>query len=128
MPSTLVSELLEYISRSFYQLKPDSEQENNHFPNNLIQQHHLQPFNKAYYLTDNLSNDQSYNPTWMITDYQLAKDAKPLAITPAKEIELELFISTLCQPQKRFYQSSLALKLPQGDEINKDEEPFSLII
>jgi len=126
VPSTLVSELLEYISRSFYQLDVDSDQVNNQFPNNLIQQHHLQPFNKAYYLSDNLTNEQSYNPTWMITPYELAEDAKPLAIVPDSEIELESFISALCQPQKRFYQSSLALKLPQGDEINKDEEPFSL--
>jgi len=128
VPSTLVSELLEYISRGFYQLETDSEQVNKNFPNNLIQQHHLQPFNKAYYLKsdDGHNSEQSYNPTWMITDYQLASDAKPLDIVPENEIELESFISALCQPQKRFYQSSLALKLPQGDDINKDEEPFTL--
>ncbi|SFD13454.1 exodeoxyribonuclease V subunit gamma [Pseudoalteromonas denitrificans] len=141
VPSTLVSELLEYIGRSFYQKEGDKI--NAAFPNNLIEQHHLQPFNSAYYLTsDNDSkhdtlipdtannetqkNRQSYNPTWMISPYQMADTAQPLNIEPEVEIEIDSFISALCQPQKRFYQSSLALKLPQGEDINKDEEPFSL--
>ncbi len=115
-PSTLISELIEYISRSFYQ-------ENNlNFPQNLILQHHLQPFNQAYYAPE--SNVQSYNPVWMNKSFIAAEIQGPIKIHPEIDIELDTFVHTICQPQKRFYQSTLALKLPVVDEVKSDEEPF----
>ncbi|ATC94373.1 exodeoxyribonuclease V subunit gamma [Pseudoalteromonas tunicata] len=117
VPSVLVSELLEYLGRSFYQ--PNCAD----FPNNLIKKHHLQPFNPDYYQP---GAPQSYHPTWQIKPLQLNQDKAALPLLPAAEIELNSFIRTVCQAQESFYRNSLGLKLTQFDEIAKDEEPFSL--
>ena len=42
------------------------------------------------------------------------------------EVELAQFIQYLCQPQKSFYQQVLSLRLPYVDEVDEDDEPFSL--
>ena len=82
MPSTLVSELLEYIARSFEFADQDTHLK---LPEALINYQHLQPFNPAYYLTTNKEGNKSqtddeqkankplatqlhsYNPVWMPT-------------------------------------------------------------
>ncbi|KPZ57582.1 exodeoxyribonuclease V subunit gamma [Pseudoalteromonas sp. P1-7a] len=126
MPSTLVSELLEYIGRSFV-LTNDSEKT---LPECLINQQHLQPFNRAYYTADTeadtkLSN-HSFNPIWLPSE---RIDAQPLTaidvIAPA-QLELDVFIRSVCNAQESFYQQTLGLRLPEFSEVAKDEEPFSL--
>ncbi|MEM7150331.1 MAG: exodeoxyribonuclease V subunit gamma, partial [Pseudomonadota bacterium] len=61
MPSTLVSELLEYIGRSFKLSEPSDKP----LPECLITQQHLQPFNSLYYSAPSDEqagvNNHSYN-------------------------------------------------------------------
>ncbi|MEM6982448.1 MAG: exodeoxyribonuclease V subunit gamma, partial [Pseudomonadota bacterium] len=65
MPSTLVSELLEYIGRSFKLSEPSDKP----LPECLITQQHLQPFNSLYYSAPSDEqagvNNHSYNPIWL---------------------------------------------------------------
>ncbi|OUL58889.1 exodeoxyribonuclease V subunit gamma [Pseudoalteromonas ulvae] len=119
VPSVLVSELLEYLTRSFYQPQMAGKPS---FPANLITQHHLQPFNPAYYS----QQPQSYNPTWQIKAYEPQPCAPEIIMPISDDIELTAFVRSLCQVQESFYRNTLGVKIAQFDEINKDEEPFSL--
>ena len=49
-----------------------------------------------------------------------------LSVQPESSVELTQFIRSICQPHESFYQQSLGLRLPQFNDIAKDEEPFSL--
>tara|TARA_R110000850_G_scaffold217439_1_gene343146 strand:- start:1550 stop:3265 length:1716 start_codon:yes stop_codon:yes gene_type:complete len=126
MPSTLVSELLEYIGRSFA-LSDDSEKT---LPECLISQQHLQPFNSHYYLANEQANtvlsNHSYNPIWLPSESITPQVVSALNATPPEQLELDVFIRSVCNAQESFYQQSLGLRLPQFNEVVKDEEPFSL--
>lgn len=141
MPSTLVSELLEYIARSFEFADQDTHLK---LPEALINYQHLQPFNPAYYLTTNKEGNKSqtggeqkenkllvtqlhsYNPVWMPTQPVNPEPQQALSVQPESSVELTQFIRSICQPHESFYQQSLGLRLPQFNDIAKDEEPFSL--
>ncbi|MDO6636422.1 exodeoxyribonuclease V subunit gamma [Pseudoalteromonas carrageenovora] len=126
MPSTLVSELLEYIGRSFALTNESDKQ----LPACLINQQHLQPFNSAYYLKSNeLSselNNHSYNPIWLPSESIMVQPVSALDVTPPEILDLDSFIRSVCNAQESFYQQTLGLRLPQFNEVAKDEEPFSL--
>ncbi|TMO78518.1 hypothetical protein CWC12_20810, partial [Pseudoalteromonas ruthenica] len=47
-------------------------------------------------------------------------------VTPPELLDLDMFIRSVCHAQESFYQQSLGLRLPQFNDIAKDEEPFSL--
>ncbi|WP_075593471.1 exodeoxyribonuclease V subunit gamma [Pseudoalteromonas sp. PAB 2.2] len=127
MPSTLVSELLEYIARSF---KFDDEKDcHAALPEALINYQHLQPFNPAYYLKTKqptVTQLHSYNPVWIPAQSITPEPQQDLCVSPEQIVELNQFIRSVCQPHESFYQQSLGLRLPQFNDIAKDEEPFSL--
>ncbi|WP_413401676.1 exodeoxyribonuclease V subunit gamma [Pseudoalteromonas sp. KJ71-7] len=126
MPSTLVSELLEYIGRSFKLSEPSDKS----LPDCLISQQHLQPFNSQYYLPASAEqaglNNHSYNPIWLPSEAIEPKAITALDVTPPELLDLDVFIRSVCHAQESFYQQSLGLRLPQFNDIAKDEEPFSL--
>ncbi len=126
MPSTLVSELLEYIGRSFKLSEPSDKP----LPDCLISQQHLQPFNSHYYLPASAEqaglNNHSYNPIWLPSEAIEPKAITALDVTPPELLDLDVFIRSVCHAQESFYQQSLGLRLPQFNDIAKDEEPFSL--
>ncbi|ODS13975.1 exodeoxyribonuclease V subunit gamma [Pseudoalteromonas tetraodonis] len=126
MPSTLVSELLEYIGRSFKLSEPSDKP----LPDCLISQQHLQPFNSQYYLPASTEqagvNNHSYNPIWLPSEAIEPKAITALDVTPPELLDLDVFIRSVCHAQESFYQQSLGLRLPQFNDIAKDEEPFSL--
>nr|WP_024594363.1 exodeoxyribonuclease V subunit gamma [Pseudoalteromonas sp. TB13] len=126
MPSTLVSELLEYIGRSFV-LSDKSEKT---LPACLINQQHLQPFNSHYYLADEQANtvlsNHSYNPIWLPSESIKPQPVIALDVTVPEQLDLDVFIRSVCSAQESFYQQTLGLRLPQFNEVAKDEEPFSL--
>ncbi|MFT4953102.1 MAG: exodeoxyribonuclease V gamma subunit, partial [Pseudoalteromonas tetraodonis] len=82
MPSTLVSELLEYIGRSFKLSEPSDKP----LPDCLISQQHLQPFNSHYYLPASAEqaglNNHSYNPIWLPSEAIEPKAITALDVTP----------------------------------------------
>ena len=126
MPSTLVSELLEYIGRSFT-LANNSEKT---LPECLINQQHLQPFNRAYYTADSEADEQlsnhSFNPIWLPSERIDAQPLTAIDVTAPAQLELDVFIRSVCNAQESFYQQTLGLRLPEFNEVAKDEEPFSL--
>ncbi|GAA81572.1 exodeoxyribonuclease V subunit gamma [Pseudoalteromonas sp. BSi20495] len=126
MPSTLVSELLEYIGRSFVL----SEKSKKVLPACLINQQHLQPFNSHYYLADEQANtvlsNHSYNPIWLPSESIKPQPVIALDVTVPEQLDLDVFIRSVCSAQESFYQQTLGLRLPQFNEVAKDEEPFSL--
>ena len=126
MPSTLVSELLEYIGRSFT-LANNSEKT---LPECLINQQHLQPFNRAYYTADTEADEQlsnhSFNPIWLPSERIDAQPLTAIDVTAPAQLELDVFIRSVCNAQESFYQQTLGLRLPEFNEVAKDEEPFSL--
>ncbi|WP_372760733.1 exodeoxyribonuclease V subunit gamma, partial [Pseudoalteromonas sp.] len=126
MPSTLVSELLEYIGRSFT-LEGDTSKK---LPHCLIHQQHLQPFNQRYYLADAQNqgqvSDHSYNPIWLPRTAIAPLPTTELDVAAPTQLELDVLIRSVCHAQESFYQQTLGLRLPQFNEVAKDEEPFSL--
>ncbi|ALQ54475.1 Exonuclease V gamma chain [Pseudoalteromonas issachenkonii] len=126
MPSTLVSELLEYIGRSFKLSEPSDKP----LPECLITRQHLQPFNSLYYSAPSDEqagvNNHSYNPIWLPSEAIEPKAITALDVTPPELLDLDVFIRSVCHAQESFYQQSLGLRLPQFNDIAKDEEPFSL--
>ncbi|KTF18121.1 exodeoxyribonuclease V subunit gamma [Pseudoalteromonas sp. H105] len=128
MPSTLVSELLEYIGRSF----TFAEQGEQTLPACLVKSQRLQPFNSHYYLANHLSVDQttlnehSYNPVWLPVDAIPPEPLSKLSVTLAPTLDLDVFIRSVCNPQESFYQQTLGLRLPEFSDVAKDEEPFSV--
>ncbi|MFT6790430.1 MAG: exodeoxyribonuclease V gamma subunit [Pseudoalteromonas rhizosphaerae] len=125
MPSTLVSELLEYIGRSFKFAEP-SEQT---LPECLINKQHLQPFNSLNYqadTTNTLQSNHSYNPIWLPAQAIIPEPLTALEVSAPENLELDMFIRSVCNAQESFYQQSLGLRLAQFNEVAKDEEPFSL--
>ncbi|ASM49634.1 exodeoxyribonuclease V gamma subunit [Pseudoalteromonas espejiana DSM 9414] len=126
MPSTLVSELLEYIGRSFTLPKNSI----NTLPACLINQQHLQPFNSTYYAKSDQQNsalnNHSYNPIWLPSETILPQPLSAIDVAAPEQLELDVFIRSVCNAQESFYQQTLGLRLPEFNEIAKDEEPFSL--
>ncbi|CAM3664463.1 MULTISPECIES: exodeoxyribonuclease V subunit gamma [Pseudoalteromonas] len=125
MPSTLVSELLEYIGRSFEY----AEQSDKKLPQSLINHQHLQPFNSHYYKAEpdhNLQSNHSYNPIWLPAAPIMPEPVTALDVRAPEQLDLDVFIRSVCHAQESFYQQSLGLRLPQFNEVAKDEEPFSV--
>ncbi|MBE0367591.1 exodeoxyribonuclease V subunit gamma [Pseudoalteromonas aurantia] len=120
MPSVLVSELFEYLDRSFC-YEDNTTKPSQH----LLYKSPLQPFHPSYYCNDNPL--QSYNPVWLVNQEPLSKQVpEPLNIAVQGEVELLQFLRTVMNPQEAFYQQSLGLRLPQLMMQDKDEEPFLL--
>lgn len=121
LPSLLLSELLDYIKRSFYY--PNSDKT---LPENLIAKQHLQPFHHDYYQKDH--RWQSYNPTWLIGDTQREESPETPLIAPSELTTLELsdFLTACTKPQQYFYQQIIGINLGQIAEIEDDNEPFAL--
>ncbi|MEH6396621.1 exodeoxyribonuclease V subunit gamma [Pseudoalteromonas sp.] len=130
MPSTLVSELLEYIGRSFeYADFEYADKSHKKLPQSLINQQHLQPFNSQYYQAasnHSLQSNHSYNPIWLPAAPIMPEPVTKLEVTAPEQLDLDVFIRSVCHAQESFYQQSLGLRLPQFNEVAKDEEPFSL--
>ncbi|MBQ4832218.1 exodeoxyribonuclease V subunit gamma [Pseudoalteromonas sp. MMG010] len=134
MPSTLVSELLEYIGRSFVLdniMGPT--QPNTHIatlPSCLVSKSHLQPFNCENYQSVKqkipVLSHHSYNPIWLPSDVIIPEPISAIDIPAPTELEIAVFIRSVCHAHESFYQQTLGLRLPQFNEIEKDEEPFSL--
>ncbi len=120
MPSILVSELMEYVDRSFCysdpKLKPSEH---------LLQQASLQPFNARNY--DEHNALQSFNPIWLVEDSEVElTPATALEVVSDQEIDITQFMFTVLNPQKAFYTQTLGLRLHEQALIDKDEEPFIL--
>ncbi|MBQ4835377.1 exodeoxyribonuclease V subunit gamma [Pseudoalteromonas luteoviolacea] len=119
VPSVLVSELFEYIDRSFY--CEDSKE-----PLSMLLKHQapLQPFNSLHYQCGQL---QSYNPNWLFLPAEEAKSSpSPLIVAPPEELELAQLLRAFTAPQSYFYQSCLGIKIAPATEYQDDTEPFAL--
>ena len=122
VPSVLVSELTEYIGRSFYL----EDKPNRDIVGHLTTQLPLQPFNPQHFQPGPL---QSYNPTWLWQKQQPRDEntaTQALPFSPEGEIELDDFLRGVCAPQRLFYQQVLGVKLQPIAEQSDDEEPFAL--
>ncbi|RRS08130.1 exodeoxyribonuclease V subunit gamma [Pseudoalteromonas sp. J010] len=121
VPSVLVSELAEYLARSFY-FEDTPEQP---VVSRLTQQLPLQPFNPEHFKAGSL---QSYNKTWLWQHTAIENKAEdaPLEVPLDTEIEFSDLLRGVCEPQKLFYQQSLGVKLKPIEALAPDEEPFAL--
>ncbi|WP_440053453.1 exodeoxyribonuclease V subunit gamma [Pseudoalteromonas sp. T1lg65] len=120
VPSVLVSELVEYLERSFY-IEGVPEQS---VMAQLKQQLPLQPFNPAHYTSGQL---QSFNSTWLWnTDHTVAEPTNALSLETQSELELTDLIRGITAPQRMYFQQVLGVKLKPIAEISVDEEPFAL--
>ncbi|MDK1289981.1 exodeoxyribonuclease V subunit gamma [Pseudoalteromonas umbrosa] len=119
VPSVLVSELFEYIDRSFCFADCDTQ-----VSTQLKNQAPLQPFNAQHYQQGPL---QSYNPNWLFnaSEQPLVQPA-PLSIELPSELELTQFLRACTAPQSYFYQNCLGVKINPALEYQDDTEPFSL--
>ena len=128
MPSTLVSELLEYIGRSFTL----TEQSERTLPDCLVKAQRLQPFNYHYYMpseqtpTQLAVNEHSYNPVWLPAEAITPELLSKLDVAMPESLDLDVFIRSVCNPHESFYQQTLGLRLPEFNDVAKDEEPFSV--
>ena len=128
MPSTLVSELLEYIGRSFTL----TEQSERTLPDCLVKAQRLQPFNYHYYMASEQTptqlavNEHSYNPIWLPAEAITPELLSKLDVAMPESLELDVFIRSVCNPHESFYQQTLGLRLPEFNDVAKDEEPFSV--
>lgn len=119
VPSVLVSELFEYIDRSFQFIDNDTL-----LSKQLKHQAPLQPFNSLHYLPGSL---QSFNPSWLFESAEQAVEkASPLTIALPSELELTQFLRACTAPQSYFYQNCLGVKINPAREYHDDTEPFSL--
>ena len=71
-------------------------------------------------------NDHSYNPIWLPNEPILPEPVTALDVKPPEQLELDVFIRSVCSAQESFYNQTLGLRLPQFNEVAKDEEPFSI--
>ncbi|KZN60071.1 hypothetical protein N473_25445 [Pseudoalteromonas luteoviolacea CPMOR-1] len=119
VPSVLVSELFEYIDRSFQFIDSDTP-----VSKQLKHQAPLQPFNSLHYQPGSL---QSFNPNWLFESVEKAVEkASPLTIALPSELELTQFLRACTAPQSYFYQNCLGVKINPAREYQDDTEPFSL--
>lgn len=120
MPSVLVSELTEYLDRSFY----FEDMPKQSLVTRLTSQLPLQPFNPEHFKAGSL---QSYNRTWLWQHRAAhADEVKPLVPVLDAEIEFSDLLRGVCEPQKLFYQQALGIKLKPIEALTLDEEPFAL--
>ncbi|KZX02344.1 exodeoxyribonuclease V subunit gamma [Pseudoalteromonas luteoviolacea] len=119
VPSVLVSELFEYIDRSFYY--PDSAIK----PSiNLKLYAPLQPFNPIHY-TKGLQH--SYNPNWLLSfEAQASTPASPIECLLPDELEINQLMRACIAPQNYFYLYCLGVKINPVAEYQDDSEPFAL--
>ncbi|OCQ22466.1 exodeoxyribonuclease V subunit gamma [Pseudoalteromonas luteoviolacea] len=119
VPSVLVSELFEYIDRSFYypdsHIKPSIQ---------LKQSAPLQPFNPIHYQT---GAQHSYNPNWLLPfDAQANSSASPIDCILPDELEVTQLMRACTAPQNYFYLHCLGVKINPVTEYQDDSEPFAL--
>ncbi|MCF2860405.1 exodeoxyribonuclease V subunit gamma [Pseudoalteromonas sp. SMS1] len=119
VPSVLVSELFEYIDRSFYypscELKPSDK---------LKTQAPLQPFNPIHYQQGNF---QSYNTNWLLQfEACETNEALPIRQCAPDELEVSQLLRACVAPQSYFYQHCLGVKINPTTEYQDDSEPFTL--
>lgn len=120
VPSVLVSELTEYLDRSFY----FEDMPKQSLVTRLTSRLPLQPFNPEHFKVGSL---QSYNRTWLWQHRAAqADEIKPLAPVLDAEIEFSDLLRGVCEPQKLFYQQALGIKLKPIEALTLDEEPFAL--
>ncbi|MCF2861789.1 exodeoxyribonuclease V subunit gamma [Pseudoalteromonas sp. Cnat2-41] len=122
MPSVLVSELCEYLDRSFCWQDSDDT-----FTSRLVMQHHLQPFHPQYYQKD--SRWQSFNPVWALpltAAQEQKQQLQPLAVTAPQLCELDTLMQCVTRPQRYFYQQVLGVRIDGIDAHDEDIEHFDL--
>lgn len=122
VPSVLVSELLEYLDRAFY-----VEQEAKSVSEFIWKQAPLQPFNALHYQQGEF---HSYNPTWLVTHEQSENEAEQikevLSEIALPQLDVTQLIRGVLNPQALFYQQTLGVRLQQIEDLDGDDEPFSL--
>ncbi|ATC98502.1 exodeoxyribonuclease V subunit gamma [Pseudoalteromonas spongiae] len=116
LPSVLVSELTDYLSRVF-------EHGKDRLIESLTVRHYLQPFNPAYYQQSHL---QSYNPIWLPKQTPATGQNEPLVADIDTQVDLALFIQQLLAPQQSFYRSTIGARLGDYQFNNQDDETFAL--
>lgn len=102
VPSVLVSELAEYLARSFY-FEDTPEQP---VVSRLTQQLPLQPFNPEHFKAGSL---QSYNKTWLWQHTAIENKAEdaPLEVPLDTEIEFSDLLRGVCETTKSYFISNL---------------------
>ncbi len=121
LPSLLVSELMDTLSRVFYLEGDNSEGVVNH----LTRKHHLQPFHPDYYTDSAL---QSYDPTWLSDEVNASsKDAAVATdgMSVASQFnQIDDVIFGLTKAQRCYFERVLGIKLDNLDAEAEDDEPF----
>ncbi len=118
MPSNLVSELCEYMDRSFY-----FDDENKGVTKGISLSHYLQPFNEAYFSSGEL---QTHHATWLASNEPQNQTQNDIIVARKDELGLDELIFAVTNPQQAFYQQTVGVRLPEFDYINQDDEPFAV--
>ncbi|TQF71474.1 exodeoxyribonuclease V subunit gamma [Pseudoalteromonas luteoviolacea] len=119
VPSVLVSELFEYIDRSFYYPEYDNPPSEK-----LKRQAPLQPFNSVHYQK---GEQQSYNSNWLLQfERHEAGSASSIEFCIPSELEVSQFLRACISPQSYFYLNCLGVKISTMAEYQDDSEPFAL--
>lgn len=120
-PSVLVSELMDYTTRSF---KSDVK--------DLLREHALQAFSPRYFQND--ARIFSYSVDNCAAGCAAGGERidapefidAPLAEPEGGEVDLEQLMNFFVHPAKFFLRERLGLQLPRDEEIIEDREPFAL--
>ncbi len=120
-PSVLVSELIDYTTRTF---KIEAKE--------LIREHALQAFSPRYFKNDARIFSYSVDNCaagcaagGARTDAPEFIDG-PLAKPESNEVDLERLMNFFVHPAKFFLRDRLGLQLPRDEEAIEDREPFAL--
>jgi exodeoxyribonuclease V gamma subunit len=123
-PSVLVSELLDYVKQSWR-----LQEQGNDPAEPLLVRHPLQPFSPRYF--DGADPRLfSYDDHWLRAASTL-KAASPGFIDgqlkdEILEVDVQSLIAFLLNPAAWFLRHRLGLRLPTGEDVLEDEEPFKL--
>ena len=122
LPAEVVSELFDYLDGCYAdgERLPSKE---------LFVQHPLQPFSRRYFATEE-PRLFTYDAAWAIVPEEEGDRPFLDAPLPAVELEPQLALDDLIgfyrQPAAAFLERRLAMRLPGGEALIEDEEPFSL--
>jgi exodeoxyribonuclease V gamma subunit len=129
LPSTLVSDLLDYIDGGFI-----SGDEGIAASSRIVKYHHLHEFHPDYFRGENQL--YSYSQENYLAAQALAQDQKevrPFIVEelkelplPEKSITVNDLINFYRNPVKYFLAKRLCLKIPRDTEETEDREPFTI--
>ncbi len=124
VPSVLVSEILEYCLNNYRSETGELEQQ-------LITEHPLQPFSRAYFTAEQQDRLFSYADEWLPLVNEQGSQAQSfmsqsLLLERPDQIELSDLLNFARNPVKFFFQRRLKVFFNDYDIEQQDEEPFQV--